>query len=105
MGSPGSVASAPIASSKAGGIRQLWGILISLAIGGIFIFVGYWLAIVGTSDTKWATHESVYGLWKVKTTYPAIGWIFMGVGGLIAFFGTLITFLTLNVNRTKASSI
>lgn len=106
MGSHGSVASAPIASSKAGGIRQFLAVLISLAVGGIFIFVGYWLAIIGTTENELATHEGVYGLWKIKTTYPVLGWIAIGVGGLIALAGILIALLSVktNVNRPKASS-
>jgi len=64
-----------------GGLWRLLGCLISLAIGGVCVLVGYWFGVEGF--TEWE------GLESRQVTYPVLGWVDMVGGGLIAIIGTM----------------
>jgi len=56
-------------------------VFVSSAIGGIFIFIGYGLAIVGYIDWQNGSYTIV--------TWPVLGWVFMIGGVVIAIMGTV----------------
>jgi len=72
-----------------GGFWRLLGILTSLALGGVCIWIGYWLAIEGYTEFVGGNLYEGY-LEYNKITYPIPGWIDMIGGGLIAVVGTLM---------------
>ncbi len=65
---------------KGGGLWRLLGVLVSLAIGGACVLVGYWVGIEGFRE--------LVGLAYRQVTYPVWGWFLMIGGGLIALIGT-----------------
>lgn len=63
-----------------GGLWRLLGVLVSLAIGGVCVLVGYGVGVEGFTEWK--------GLAYRQVTYPVWGWVLMIGGGLIALIGT-----------------
>jgi hypothetical protein len=66
--------------AQKGGLWRFLGVLVSLIIGGVFIFVGYGFGI--ECYTEWRD-GSYY-----RVTMPVLGWIFMVGGGIIAIVGS-----------------
>ena len=67
-------------AKRESGSWRLLGVLTSLAIGSICIFVGYGFAIEGFTEVVAGGYQIV--------KYPVIGWISMVGGGIIALLGT-----------------
>ena len=72
------------------------GVLISILLGGISLWLGYDLAYVG-----WTEYE---GLTLYQVTYPVAGWIGMVIGGG-AVIGGIIRTLAMTKEQVEAEEL
>ena len=79
----GWVAIKAINYSVQGGVRRLVGILACPVLGGLCVWIGYWMAFEGYLDYR---PDGIY-----QTTWPIAGWIGIVGGALYILIGTLWT--------------
>lgn len=75
------IATKAINYSVQGGSKRLVGMVACPVLGGLCVFMGWWLAFVGYLDTR---PDGVY-----QVTYPVAGWIGIVAGGIFVLIGTL----------------